>query len=126
MQSTERVRHRMLTRNTYRFFRSGGAFQQTIDNLDITKSYRIVYYYVKFDTPSPSGACSIVTTIGGQQIGSIVLTAPRTPNNQFEQSISTTFQPSTSLLSLSIGIACISTSSTRYYIDDVSIEEVTI
>lgn len=102
---------------------NGATFQQTIDSLDLAKSYRIVYYYVKFDTAN--GACTLLTTIDGQQIGSIVMVAPRTPNNQFEQLVSTTFQTSTSSSSLSIGITCTASSTTRFYIDDVSIEEVT-
>ena len=119
------VRHSRLTPISFSFFPRAGTITQIVDNLDTTKSYRIVFYYVEFDTPN--GACTLTTTMGGQQIVSIVPKAPRTPNNQFEQIISDTFQPSASSLSLSIGITCAGSSvGNRSYMDDVSIEEVTV
>ncbi|KAL6703404.1 hypothetical protein ACN47E_009663 [Coniothyrium glycines] len=107
------------------YFRGAGSVTQNIDNLDLTKRYRVVFYYVKFDTPIASRVCTLTATIGGQQIFTITFSAPRTPNNVFEQAISSTFVPPSASAPLRIGTDCPAGTTSRSYLDDVSIEEVT-
>ena len=107
----------------YSIFRPTGSVTQVIDNIDTSKTYRIVFYYVKFDTPT-ANACTLTTTIGTQTILTEVNAAPRTPNNTFDQKITASFQPTDSSMPLTIGVICTSVTLNRSCIDDVSIEEV--
>merc|ERR1712059_190368 len=84
-------------------FRPTGSVTQVIDNIDTSKTYRIVFYYVKFDTPT-ANACTLTTTIGTQTILTEVNAAPRTPNNTFDQKITASFQPTDSSMPLTIGV----------------------
>ncbi|KAH4114539.1 hypothetical protein HBI25_198220 [Parastagonospora nodorum] len=99
-----------------------GAISQMVDNLDSTKSYRIVFYHLKFDTP-PANACTIRTTMGGSEISSVALQPPRS-DGVFAKIVSNPFQPSASSLRLEITISCTAGQLNRSLMDDVSIEEV--
>jgi hypothetical protein len=93
-----------------------------VDNLDSTKSYRIVFHHLKFDTP-PANACTIRTTMGGSQISLVALQPPRS-DGVFAKIVSNPFQPSASSLRLEITISCTAGQLNRSLMDDVSIEEV--
>jgi hypothetical protein len=101
-----------------------GALTRTVDSFDTRKSYRVIFYYAKFDTPLVVNSCVVATLVDNRAIGRIQMAPPRTPNNQFEMAISDTFQPSTSSMSLHIELRCAAGNLNRFVFDDISIEEV--
>ncbi|KAF2993862.1 hypothetical protein E8E13_000966 [Curvularia kusanoi] len=98
---------------------SGGAasFAQTIDYLDTTKQYQIIFYSYKFDTPQTT--CTLRTTMGGSTISTVLQVAPR--STAFSQVVSNAFTPTTSSLELKISYLCAGGSLNRFLIEDVSI-----
>ncbi|KAL7758446.1 hypothetical protein ACKLNR_010873 [Fusarium oxysporum f. sp. zingiberi] len=59
----------------------------------------------------------------GQDLGVVALLPPNTPNNVFEEYVSTVYQPSSSSEELKIRVDCaITGQTTRFYVGDVSIE----
>ncbi|KAF4951379.1 hypothetical protein FGADI_7577 [Fusarium gaditjirri] len=103
--------------------RPGRFIAQQIDGLRTNLSYRIRFYWVKFDTPSATAGCQLSVTFGGQDLGVVALLPPRTPNNAFEEYVSTVYQPSSSSEELMIRMDCTAAGQTnRFYVDDVSIE----
>ncbi|CVL07133.1 uncharacterized protein FMAN_15281 [Fusarium mangiferae] len=103
--------------------RPGQSIAQQIDGLRTNLSYRIRFFWVKFDTPSATAGCQLSATLGGQDLGTVSLLPPRTPNNVFEEYVSAVHQPSSPAEELRIRMDCGSAGQTnRFYVDDVSIE----
>ncbi|RKL34625.1 hypothetical protein BFJ72_g9357 [Fusarium proliferatum] len=106
-----------------RLIRPGQSIAQQIDGLRTSLSYRIRFFWVKFDTPSATAGCQLSATFGGQDLGTVALLPPRTPNSVFEEYVSVVHQPSNPSEELRIRMDCISAGQTnRFYVDDVSIE----
>ncbi|CVL12468.1 uncharacterized protein FPRN_15064 [Fusarium proliferatum] len=98
-----------------RLIRPGQSIAQQIDGLRTNLSYRIRFFWVKFDTPSATAGC--------QDLGTVTLLPPRTPNNVFEGYVSVVHQPSNPSEELRIRMDCVSAGQTNiFYVDDVSIE----
>jgi len=107
----------------HRVIRPGRYIAQEITGLRTNLTYRIRFYWVKFDTPSGTAGCKVIASFGGSNLGEVALLPPRTPNNVFEEFYSTPFQPPTTSAELRIQVTCLSAGQTnRFYVDDVSIE----
>ncbi|KAJ4172365.1 hypothetical protein NW754_002559 [Fusarium falciforme] len=99
------------------------SIAQEITGLRPGLAYRIRFIYVEFDTPSATAGCKVTASFGGEDIGEVATLPPRTPNNVFEEFVSTVYRPSTTSAELKIAFTCIATGqSNRYYVEDVSIE----
>ncbi|OAL03686.1 hypothetical protein IQ06DRAFT_110359 [Phaeosphaeriaceae sp. SRC1lsM3a] len=98
------------------------SYEQYIDNLDTTKTYRIVFYHAPFGTPTADG-CTLYTRIGGQVISAVAL-QPSDVDGVYVQIVSDPFKPSASSRLLDISKDCRYSIRDVSLIDDVSIEEV--
>ncbi|EEU36158.1 uncharacterized protein NECHADRAFT_87289 [Fusarium vanettenii 77-13-4] len=99
------------------------SIAQEITGLRPNLAYRIRFIYVEFDTPSAQGGCKVTASFGGENIGEVPTVPPRTPNYEFEEFVSTVYQPSTTSAELKIGFTCTAPGqSNRYYVENVSIE----
>ncbi|KAI8651289.1 hypothetical protein NCS55_01372800 [Fusarium keratoplasticum] len=99
------------------------SIAQEITGLRPGLAYRIRFIYVEFDTPSATAGCKVTASFGGEDIGEVATVPPRTPNNEFEEFVSTVYRPSTTSAELKIAFTCTATSqSNRYYVENVSIE----
>ncbi|CAG7555141.1 unnamed protein product [Fusarium equiseti] len=103
--------------------RPGRYIAQEMTGLHTELTYRIRFYWVKFDPPSATAGCKVMASFGGSSLGEVVLLPPKTPHGVFEEFYSTPFQPSTTSAELRIEVTCISAGQiNRFYVDDVSIE----
>lgn len=106
-----------------RVMRPSTSIAQEITGLRTNLAYRIRFFYVEFDTPSAAGGCKVSASFGGEDIGEVATLPPRTPNNEFEEFVSTVYRPSTTSAELNIAFTCTAAGqSNRYYVEDVSIE----
>lgn len=107
----------------HRVIRPGRYIAQEITGLRTDLTYRIRFYWVKFDDPRGTAGCKVIASFGGNSLGDVALLPPRTPNNVFEEFHSAPFQPSTTSVELRIEHSCSETGQTnRFYVEDVSIE----
>ncbi|KAH7239807.1 hypothetical protein B0J15DRAFT_453097 [Fusarium solani] len=103
--------------------RPSTSIAQEITGLRTNLAYRIRFFYVEFDTPSAAGGCKVSASFGGEDIGEVATLPPRTPDNEFEEFVSTVYRPSTTSAELNIAFTCTAAGqSNRYYVEDVSIE----
>ncbi|RSM02809.1 hypothetical protein CDV31_010768 [Fusarium ambrosium] len=103
--------------------RPGTSIAQEITDLRPNLAYRIRFYWVKFDTPWATAGCKLAATFGGEDLGEVATLPPRTPDNVFEEYVSTVYRPSTTSAELKISITCAAVNQqNRYYVEDVSIE----
>ncbi|RSL58224.1 hypothetical protein CEP54_007899 [Fusarium duplospermum] len=103
--------------------RPGTSIAQEITDLRPNLAYRIRFYWVKFDTPWATAGCRLAATFGGEDLGEVATLPPRTPDNVFEEYVSTVYRPSTTSAELKISITCTAIGQqNRYYVEDVSIE----
>ncbi|KAL2672336.1 hypothetical protein Neosp_013040 [[Neocosmospora] mangrovei] len=103
--------------------RPGTSIAQEITGLRPNLGYRIRFFYVEFDTPWATAGCRVTASFGGEDIGEIATLPPRTPDNQFEEFVSTVYVPSTTSAELKIGFTCVAAAQqNRYYVENVSIE----
>lgn len=106
-----------------RVMRPETSITQEITGLRPNLGYRIRFIYVEFDTPSATAGCRVTASFGGESIGEVPTVPPRTPNNQFEEFVSTVYLPSTTSAELKIGFTCVAPGQqNRYYVENVSIE----
>ena len=99
------------------------SITQEITGLRPNLGYRIRFIYVEFDTPSATAGCKVFASFGGESIGEVPTVPPRTPNNQFEEFVSTVYLPSATSAELKIGFTCVAPGQqNRYYVENVSIE----
>lgn len=106
-----------------RVMRPSTSIAQEITGLRPGLGYRIRFFYVEFDTPQATAGCRVTASFGGEDIGEVATLPPRTPDNTFEQFVSTVYQPSTTSAELKIAFTCVSPGQqNRYYVEDVSIE----
>jgi hypothetical protein len=103
--------------------RPSTSIAQEITGLRPGLAYRIRFIYVKFDTPWATAGCRVTASFGGEDIGEVATLPPRTPDNMFEEFVSTVYRPSTTSAELKIAFTCTAVNQmNRYYVEDVSIE----